>query len=59
MSNNSLQGVGMQTSAFTGLMNNRNDPGDGEGDLVTYGTIIYTNVIVLLGYKVKIWIICF
>jgi len=54
MSNNSLEYSGMSTSAFSGLMYNRNDPGDGEGDLSTYGTVIYTNVIVLLGYKVSL-----
>jgi hypothetical protein len=36
MSNNSMTNTGMQTSAFRGLIHNRNDPGDGEGDLAIH-----------------------
>merc|ERR1711862_894793 len=48
----SIQIQGMQTSAFSGLMYNRKpDPGDGETDFKTFGTIIYTIILITLGYK--------
>ena len=48
----SFEGTGMMTSAFSGLMSGRNDPGDGEGDFKTFGTVIYTTLIITLGFKV-------
>jgi len=44
----------MLTSAFKGLMHSvdSNVPGDGEIDLTTFGTILYTILIITLGYKV-------
>ena len=47
-----LQVQGMESSAFSGLMWNRAEPGDGEGDFLTFGTTIYNNVIIVLGLKV-------
>merc|ERR1719189_3233942 len=42
------------TSAFDGLMNNKDQdaPGDAEIDLLTLGTTVYVVLIILLGYKV-------
>ena len=45
---------GSATSAWSGLMNNddRDWPGNGEGDLKTFGTVIYSALIFTLAYKV-------
>ena len=49
-----LTDPGRVTSAFSGLMSGRdpNFPGEGEMDFVTFGTIIFSILIVTLGYKV-------
>ena len=49
----SLYQHGMMTSASSGLMSGRSDPGDGEGDFKTFGTQIYTVLIITLGFKVS------
>mmetsp|Transcript_27964 Transcript_27964/g.34016 ORF Transcript_27964/g.34016 Transcript_27964/m.34016 type:complete len:417 (-) Transcript_27964:166-1416(-) len=49
-----LSGSGGNSPGFKGLMvrNDRAWPGDGEGgDLKSFGTVIYTVMIILLGYK--------
>ena len=48
-----LGGAGGQTSAFHGLMEGNMNVGDGEGgDLKSVGTVTFSCLIVLLGYKV-------
>lgn len=49
-----LSNNGMITSAFSGLMDNKDDdiPGDAEIDFKTFGTILYVVLIISLGYKV-------
>ena len=48
-----LGGAGGQTSAFHGLMDGKVNVGDGEGgDLKSVGTVTFSCLIVLLGYKV-------
>jgi len=47
------QDGGGYTSAYKGLMSEDWSVGDGEGgDLKSVGTVAYTNIVVLLGYKV-------
>ena len=54
MSTRLLTNNAQSTSAFKGLMYNkdRNEPGDGEMDFNTFGAIIYTALIINDGYKV-------
>mmetsp|Transcript_15351 Transcript_15351/g.38040 ORF Transcript_15351/g.38040 Transcript_15351/m.38040 type:complete len:1784 (+) Transcript_15351:307-5658(+) len=48
-----LTGPGGMTSAFSGLMGNKEVVGNGEGgDLQSVGTVIFTSMIFLLAYKI-------
>jgi magnesium-transporting ATPase (P-type) len=49
-----LNNGGTMSSAFSGLLRNKNKwvPGDGEGDYQSDGTAIYTVLVVTLAYKV-------
>jgi magnesium-transporting ATPase (P-type) len=48
------QAGGGYTSAWAGLMSSKDNIGDGEGgDLKSVGVVAFTNLIVLLGYKVR------